>query len=150
MIIEVDIYQKIRHLYEHEGQSQKAIAKTLGISRNTVKKYCKGAQVQWEQQGKRSRRPYVITEEIMKFIKSCLVADEKENIKKQQRTARRIYHRLVEEKCFTGGESTVREIVAALKDKQNKMFIPFCTNLAKPYRSTRARPRFFLLAIRKR
>jgi transposase len=124
MIIEVDIYQKIRHLYEHEGKSQRAIANALGISRNTVKKYCKGSQVPWERQGTSGRRPYVITEDIMEFIKSCLATDEEENIKKQQHTARRIYLRLVEEKGFTGGESTVREIVAVLKDKQKKVFIP--------------------------
>lgn len=124
MIIEVDIYQKIRHLYEHEGKSQRAIANALGISRNTVKKYCKGSQVPWDRQGKSGRQPYVITEEIMKFIKDCLATDEAENIKKQQHTARRIYHRLKEEKGFTGGESTVREIVAAIKDKQKEAFIP--------------------------
>ncbi|TYO92328.1 Homeodomain-like domain-containing protein [Desulfallas thermosapovorans DSM 6562] len=41
--IEVDIYEKIRHLYEHEGKSQRAISKILGVSRNTVKKYCDGS-----------------------------------------------------------------------------------------------------------
>jgi transposase len=124
MIIEVDIYQKIRHLYEREGKSQRAIATALGISRNTVKKYCKGSQVPWERQGTSGRRPYIITDEVMEFIKDCLATDEEENIKKQQHTAKRIYTRLVEEKGFTGGESTVREIVAALKDKQKKVFIP--------------------------
>lgn len=52
MIIEVDIYQKIRYPYEHEGKSQRAIANVLGISRNTVKKYCNGSQLPWERQGK--------------------------------------------------------------------------------------------------
>ncbi|NLN07058.1 MAG: helix-turn-helix domain-containing protein, partial [Firmicutes bacterium] len=40
MAIEVDIYEQIRHLHEHEGHSQRAIARMLGVSRNTVKKYC--------------------------------------------------------------------------------------------------------------
>ncbi len=124
MIIEVDIYQKIRYLYEHEGKSQRAIANALGISRNTVKKYCNGSRVPWDRQGTSGRQRYVITEDIMEFIKNCLTSDEEENIKKQQHTARRIYLRLVEEKGFTGGESTIREIVATLKDKQKKVFIP--------------------------
>ena len=81
MIIEVDIYQKIRYLYEHEGKSQRAIANALGISRNTVKKYCSGSQVPWERQGISGRQRYVITEEIMEFIKNCLASDEEENIK---------------------------------------------------------------------
>ncbi|KAF1084654.1 Integrase core domain protein [Sporotomaculum syntrophicum] len=122
--IEVDIYEKIRHLYEHEGKSQRAISKILGVSRNTVKKYCDGSHVPWERQGKSGRRQYVITDEIMEFIKSCLASDEAENIKKQKHTAKRIYDRLVDEKAFKGGESTIREIVAKLKEKQKKVFIP--------------------------
>ena len=42
MIIEVDLYSQIRLLHT-EGESQRSIAKRLGISRQTVKKYCEGA-----------------------------------------------------------------------------------------------------------
>ena len=109
MGIEVDIYEKIRYLYEREGQSQRAIARILGVSRNTVRKYCKGSQVPWERQGVSGRNRYVITEEVLGFIEDCLATDEEEDIKKQVHTAKRIYDRLVEEKHFTGGESTFRE-----------------------------------------
>ena len=122
--IEVDIYEQIRHLHEHGGHSQRAIAKILGVSRNTVKKYHEGARVPWARQGASGRKRYVITEEFLKFIKDCLSEDEDENIKKQTHTAKRIYERLVAEKDFAGGESTIREIVAALKEKQRKVFIP--------------------------
>lgn len=124
MSIEVDIYERIRTLYEHEGKSQRAIAQMLGISRNTVKKYCKGSQVPWERQGISGRQRYVVTDEIMEFIKNCLAQDEVENIKKQKHTAKRIFDRLVDEMNFEGGESTIREIVAGLKSKQAKAFIP--------------------------
>ncbi|MDA8441990.1 MAG: IS21 family transposase [Peptococcaceae bacterium] len=124
MSIEVDIYEKIRYLHEHEGKSQRAISTLLGISRNTVKKYCEGSQVPWERQGTSGRQRYMVTDEIMDFIKSCLETDELENIKKQKHTAKRIYDRLVQEKGFKGGESTIREIVAKLKDKQPKVFVP--------------------------
>lgn len=124
MAIEVDIYEKIRYYHEQEGKSQRAIAKTLGISRNTVKKYYDGSHVPWERQGTSGRRPYIITDEVIEFIKACLTEDEAENIKKQYHTAKRIYDRLVDEKAFAGGESTIRQIVATLKDKQAKVFIP--------------------------
>ncbi|MDO0826083.1 IS21 family transposase [Desulfosporosinus nitroreducens] len=124
MSIEVDIYEKIRYLHEHEGKSQRVISKLLGISRNTVKKYCEGSQVPWERQGISGRQRYVVTDEVMEFIKSCLATDTAENIKKQKHTAKRIYDRLVDEKDFNGGESTIREIVAGLKDKQAKVFVP--------------------------
>ncbi len=44
-VIRVDQYQDIRHMYLVEGMSQRTIAKQLGISRNTVRRYCKGEQV---------------------------------------------------------------------------------------------------------
>ncbi|KLU62474.1 hypothetical protein CEB3_c12090 [Peptococcaceae bacterium CEB3] len=124
MSIEVEIYEKIRYLHEHEGKSQRAISRMLGISRNTVKKYYEGSQVPWERQGTSGRQRYVVTDEVMDFIKSCLASDEAENIKKQRHSAKRIYDRLVEEGGFVGGESTIREIVAELKDKQAKVFVP--------------------------
>ena len=37
VIIDVDLYAKIRHMYVQQKMSQRAIAKALGISRNTVK-----------------------------------------------------------------------------------------------------------------
>ncbi|MDD2494670.1 MAG: helix-turn-helix domain-containing protein [Tissierellia bacterium] len=39
VIIEVDIYSAIRTRYS-DGESIRSIAKSLGISRQTVKKYC--------------------------------------------------------------------------------------------------------------
>jgi len=43
---------------------------------------------------------------------------------KQTHTARRIYHRLVDEYGFTGGESTVRSFVRKEKNGHLEMFIP--------------------------
>jgi transposase len=124
MIIEVDMYEKIRQLHVHECKSQREIAKLLKISRITVKKYCEGSQVPWERSGTSGRTPYVVTDHIMQYITSYLGEDETENIKKQKHTARRIYDRLVDEQGFTGGESTIRRIVAELREKVAKAFIP--------------------------
>ena len=124
MIIEVDTYEQIRRLHEQEGKSQREIARTLGISRTTVKKYLDGSSVPWKRSGKSGRTPYVITEEIINFIQACLQEDENENIKKQKHTARRIHERLVDELGFPGGESTLRPIVAELRKKTPKAFIP--------------------------
>ena len=124
MLIEVEVYEQIRYLHEHKKMSQRGIAKKLGISRNTVKKYFEGSQVPWERQGVSGRKRYVVTDDIMNFINECLRQDETENIKKQRHTAKRIYDRLIEEKGFTGGESTIRELVSQLKENQPKVFVP--------------------------
>jgi transcriptional regulator with XRE-family HTH domain len=44
----VDHYKDIRYLAMVEELSQRAIAKRLGISRNTVKRYFLGQNVPWE------------------------------------------------------------------------------------------------------
>jgi transposase len=113
VIIEVDLYAKIRTLYT-EGESQRSIAKRLGISRQTVKKYCEG-NTHPDVRKSYYRTPDVITDDIKTYILSCMKNDEDENIKKQIHTAKRIYDRLVVEKSFGGSYSTVREAVRLLK-----------------------------------
>lgn len=113
MIVEVDLYYQIRTLY-NEGESIRSLARRLNISRPTVKKYCEGNT------HPDVRKPYmrdseVITDEIREFIKTCLDEDRQMQLPKQRHTAKRIYDRLVTEKGFKGGESTIRNEVKALR-----------------------------------
>ena len=58
---------------------------------------------------RRNSRSKVITEEVEAFIQSCLKEGKDRKYRKRERhIARRVYERLVEEKEFTGDESTVR------------------------------------------
>lgn len=113
MIIEVDIYSAIRVRYS-DGESIRSIAKSLGISRQTVKKYCEGS-THPEVRKTYQREACVLTNDVNAFILSCFKEDEDENLKKQKHTAKRIYDRLVEEKNFTGSYSSIRTAVRALK-----------------------------------
>ena len=63
-VIRVDQYQDIRQMYLVEGMSQRAIAKQLGISRNTVRRYCKGEHVPWERKPA-VRQASVLTPDVM-------------------------------------------------------------------------------------
>ena len=122
MVITVKDYKQIRQKYL-SGISQRQIARQLHISRNTVAKYCKGCAVPWERKAP-ERKTSVITDEEVEFIQACLDEDERENLKKQSHTAKRIYDRLVAERGFTGGESTVRRKVKDMKGSQPKVFVP--------------------------
>ena len=122
MVITVEIYKQIRKM-RLNGMSQRQIAATLHISRNTVKKYWDGDSVPWERKNY-SRDASVLTEDVVAFVRQCLDEDNQCRSKKQHHTAKRIYDRLVAECGFTGGETTVRRLVKELREKSQEAFVP--------------------------
>jgi len=115
----MDTYQSIR-TYFNDGKSIRWIARTLGISRQTVRKYCEG-NTHPEVRKDYYRAPDVVTDDVREFILDCFKQDEAEGLKKQSHTAKRIYDRLVTEKGFTGAESTIRN---AVKQLRKEHFVP--------------------------
>ena len=73
MVITVEIYKQIRKM-RLDGMSQRQIAATLHISRNTVKKYWDGDSVPWERKDY-SREASVLTENVVAFVRRCLDED---------------------------------------------------------------------------
>ena len=116
MKVEVDMYKNIRQSFI-DGESQRQIAKRLGISRQTVKKYCEGA-AHPDARKFYERLPDTITEDVKQFILACFNEDKEDHLKKQKHTSKRIYDRLVEERNFSGAESTIRKAVKELKEDQ--------------------------------
>lgn len=119
----MDHYKDIRHLYLVEGLSIRAIAKMLGISRNTVKRYCLGEVLPWEKRPRVERQKKVITEEVKEFVKQCFEWD-KTAPDKQHHTVKRIYERLKDEKGFQDAESTVRRLISQLRPRDPEVYIP--------------------------
>lgn len=115
VIIEVDTYSQIRTRFSN-GESIRSIAKSLGISRQTVKKYCEG-NTHPDVRKAYSRASDVITDDVEIFILSCFQQDKEENLSKQKHTAKRIYDRLVRERCFSGSYSAVRDAVRRLREQ---------------------------------
>ncbi len=113
MVVGMSLYSQIREAYV-SGESQRSIAKRLGISRQTVKKYCEGETMPGIRK-EYLRVPSVVTPEIEKFIRMCLDSDKEEGLRKQTHTAKRIYDRLVAEQNFTGSYSIVRRVVHEMK-----------------------------------
>ena len=73
MVITMKDYKEIRQRFL-AGESQRSIAKSMNISRNTVKKYCEGAKVPWERKTP-ERQSTILTDDIIEFIISCLEED---------------------------------------------------------------------------
>lgn len=120
-MIEVDQYQFIRQAYAVEGLSQREIAKRLGVSRNTVKKYVDGAVLPLA--SKSPERGLPVTGPVKDIVAGYLEEDRQNNLPKQRHTAKRIYERLCKEHGFAGGYSTIRQLVRQMK-QQVKVFIP--------------------------
>ena len=70
------------------------------------------------------RTATVLTQEVRDFVAQCIEQDEQEGTKKQHHTAKRIYDRLVAEKGFTGGESTIRDYVRKYRNRTREAFVP--------------------------
>ena len=62
-------YDEIRRRFL-AGESQRHIAKAMGISRNTVKKYCEGNAVPWERKTP-DRESTILTPDVVRFIQNC-------------------------------------------------------------------------------
>ena len=123
VVITMDIYAEIRKLHR-EGCSERAIARRLQIHRKTVHKYINGSQMPGERSAPPERVSTVLTQEVKDFVAACIAEDEKESTRKQNHTAKRIYDRLVAEKDFTGGESTIRDYVRKCKNRTKEAFVP--------------------------
>ena len=115
MVVGMSLYSQIREAYI-SGESQRSIAKRLGVSRPTVKKYCGGAIMPGVRK-EYLRSPSVVTPQVENFIRMCLEADKEEGLRKQSHTAKRIYDRLVSEMGFTGSYSIVRRVVHEMKEQ---------------------------------
>ena len=89
MVAGMELYSEIRQAYL-SGESQRSIAQRLGISRQSVKKYCEGKTMPGVRK-EYSRTPTVITDDAETFIRACIQEDAAERLKKQTHTAKRIY-----------------------------------------------------------
>ena len=100
--------------------SERAIAKHLGISRNTVAKYKDGAIIPGQREPLERKSP--VTGPIEEIVLGYLAEDQSAP-SKQKHTAKRIYERLCQEHGFTGGDSTVRVLVRKLRGTA-QVYIP--------------------------
>ncbi len=120
-VIDTNIYKMIRRLYTVEGVSQRQIAKLLGISRVTVRKYCNGSSIPWEKTEfplHKSPLRIKLEDEIIRIIE-----EHKDAPKKQQLNAKIIWEMLIDN-GYTIGESTIRKYIQELRIDKPDIFVP--------------------------
>ena len=113
---------KVRQAVLVEGKSQRAVAREMGYSRNTVAKMLTDSQPpQYQLIGERLQPvlgPY-------KAIIDAWVTEDKKKIKKKRRTAKRMYTILKKEYGYQGAESTLRRYVGQARRKaRHKVYLP--------------------------
>jgi len=127
----MDQYGYIRIAKRVYGKSIRQIQKETGHSRNTIRKVLREEPYGY---CKREHQPYPVLGPYIDIIDRWLEQD-KQWPKKQRHTARRIYHRLVEEHSFQGSETTVRRYVREAKVRLGvgvtKAFIPLDPELGQ-------------------
>lgn len=119
-MLKMDQVHVIRHKVKREGRSQREVAKELGVSRNTVKKYLKESEpVRKERKARRSP----VMEKVAPRIDELLEEWKERTTKKQRITVARV-HRQLKEEGYDIGVTTVRLYMAEKKRKAAEVFIP--------------------------
>jgi len=120
-VLNVDQKEQIRRAFFIEGKSIRQIARDRHHDRRTVRAAIRDA-------GPSSYklthpRPRPVLGPFVAIIDRWLAEDQL-SPPKQRHTGRRIYHRLIEEHGYTGGESTVRDYVRQRRARPRPVFIP--------------------------
>lgn len=111
----------IRKLFFVEGWSIRKISRQLPVSRPTIRKMLQDSEV--PKYNLTKPRPSPVMDKYCAVLQQWLLDDESAP-PKQRHTAVRMYERLRDEYGFTGAQSTVRRVVAQLRQSIPECFIP--------------------------
>ena len=119
-MLRVDLVHVLRHKVLVEGRSRRQVAKELGISRVTLRKYLKESVPRRKEKGPRARP---IWDKVGPRIEALLAESSQWTAGKQQLTATRLHELLVAE-GQTVGVTLVKEAMAEWKRRRREVFVP--------------------------
>ena len=111
----------IRKLYLLEGWSIRKISRQLPVSRPSIRKMLKDAEI--PKYNLVQSRPSPVMDKYRSILEKWILEDQTAP-PKQRHTATRMYERLRDEYDFTGASSTVRRVVSQLRQSVPECFIP--------------------------
>lgn len=120
-MIKVDEKERIRRAYFFQRKSIRQIAREFHHARRTVRKAI------YDPAPPQYTRVVPATKPVLGPFAAIIdrwLDEDLSSPKKQRHTARRVYHRLVEEHGFKGGESTVRRYVRQHRPRERQVYIP--------------------------
>jgi len=120
-VLNVDQKEQIRRAFFIEGKSIRQIARERHHDRRTVRAAIRDAGP--SRYKLTHPRPRPVLGPYVAIIDGWLAGDEF-SPPKQRHTARRIFHRLVNDHGYRGGESTVRDYVRQHRARPRPVFIP--------------------------
>lgn len=119
-MLRMDQVHVIRHKVLVEGLSIRWVARELGVSRNTVRKYLQVSEPLRQEKGPRARP---VLERVIPRIDALLSEWEPRTTPKQRITGSRIHQELVEE-GYKVGITTVREYLREKRRHAREVYIP--------------------------
>ena len=117
----VELYAHVRRYVAVDHHSQREAALHFGISRDMVSKMLRHALPPGYRRRVRAKRPRL--DRFVGWIADILKSDQQQH-RKQRHTAKRIFERLRDEHGYTGGYTTIKDVVREHKRHHREMFVP--------------------------
>jgi transposase len=107
-VYQVELYAAVRRPVYVEGISEREASKRFGIARRTVHKMLDYSLPPGYQRKQPVKRPKL---DLYLGVINQILEDDKQQIRKQRHTAKRIFERLKQEHGYTGGYTVVKDYV---------------------------------------
>jgi len=120
-VYQVELYAAVRRAVYVEGISEREASKRFGIARRTVHKMLDYSLPPGYQRKQPVKRPKL---DLYLGVINQILEDDKQQIRKQRHTAKRIFERLKQEHGYTGGYTVVKDYVREQSVRQKEMFVP--------------------------